>query len=197
MSTIIRTGNRKNILHGGGGGYHTQNLCLFTDIDDLQDVDADVDIDVDGEFDIIIDDSDNDNDNNNNHKTTKLINDCYYFNNSTGRKYIFKIKHTKKIWKLNDIFIQNMDYLYKTSRNFGKLGGTSTNIFDIDSTDISYFLHYYYMYAVLDTLNNENYQLSEYTCSVINSLYKFIEINNEASDLNKKIKLFLNLFQKV
>ena len=193
MNKFIRTG-------GGGGGFHTQNLCLFTDIEDLQDVDGnidtDIDSDIDGEFDINIDDINNDN-NNDICKTTKLINDFYYFNNSTGNKYIFKIKSTNKVWKLNDLFKQKMDYLYKTSRNFGKLGGASTNIFHIDSNDISYFLHYYYMYAILDTLKNDNNQLSKYMCSVINSLYEFIKINTYAFVLNKKIKLFLNLFENV
>ena len=88
-----------------------------------------------------------------------------------------------------------MDYFHKTSRNFEKLGGSSTNIFYLDSNDISYFLHYYYMYAILDTLRND--KLSKYMCSVINSLYEFIQTNNKAFVLNKKIKLFLNLFENV
>ena len=188
MSRFIR-------ICGGGGGVPKKNLCLFTDIDNLQDVNNDFDFN--GEFNINIDD-DNDNHKNiinNSLKTTKLIDDFYYFNNSTGKKYIFKIKSTNKVWKLNDLFKQKIDYLYKISRNFGKLGGASTNIFHIDSNDISYFLRDYYMYAILDTLNNN--QLSEYLCSVINSLYEFIKINKEAFVLNKKIKLFLNLFEKV
>ena len=41
------------------------------------------------------------------------------------------------------------------------------------------------MYAVLDTLKNDNNQLSEYVCSVIDSLYKFIKINTYAFVLNK------------
>ncbi len=191
MSKFIRT-------YGGGGGFNSQNLCLFTDIEDLQDVDAnidaDIDSDIDGEFDINIDDI-NDDIINNSLKTTKLIHDFYYFNNSTENKYIFTINPTNKVWKLNDLFKQNMNYLYKTSRNFEKLGGASKNIFHLDSNDISYFLHYYYMYAILDTLKND--KLSKYMCSVINSLYEFIKINNEAFVLNKKIKLFLNLFENV
>jgi hypothetical protein len=203
MSKFFKTsGGSKNTLYEGGGGIPKKNLCLFTDIEDLQDVDVDIDIDFDGEFDINIDDIDINNDNDNDNvinslEQIKLINDSYYFNNSTGGKYIFKIKPTKKVWKLNNHIKQKMNYLYKTSRNFGKLGGSSTNIFHIDSNDISYFLHYYYMYAVLDTLKNENNQLSEYLCSVISSLYEFIQINNEAFILNKKIKLFLNLFSRV
>ena len=204
MSKFIKTGGcSKNSLYEGGGGVPKKNLCLFTDIEDLQDVDVDIDIDIDvdfnGEFDINIDD-DNDNHKNiinNSLKTTKLIDDSYYFNNSTGKKYIFKIEPTNKVWKLNSYIKQKIDYLYKTSRNFGKLGGASKNIFHIDSNDISYFLHYYYMYAVLDTLKNDNNQLSEYVCSVIDSLYKFIKINTYAFVLNKKIKLFLNLFERV
>ena len=196
MSRFIRTGGgSKKSLYEGGGGVPKKNLCLFTDIDNLQDVNNDFDFN--GEFNINIDD-DNDNHKNiinNSLKTTKLIDDFYYFNNSTENKYIFKIKSTNKVWKLNDLFKQKIDYLYKISRNFGKLGGASTNIFHIDSNDISYFLHDYYMYAILDTLKNN--QLSEYLCSVINSLYEFIKINKEAFVLNKKIKLFLNLFEKV
>jgi hypothetical protein len=198
MSKFIKTGGggTKNSLYEGDG-FPNKNLCLFTDIEDLQDVDVDVDIDVDGEFDINIDDININNDINNDNDSVKLLDDYYYFNNSIGNKYIFKIKPTDKIWKLNDSIKQNIDYLYKTSRNFPKIGGGSTNIFHIDSNDISYFLHYYYMYAVLDTLKNVNNQLSEYICSVIDSLYEFVKINNEAFVLNKKIKLFLNLFENV
>ena len=205
MSKFIRTGGggSKNSLYEGGGS-SKKNICLFTDIEDLSDVD--IDTDIEGEFDIDINFDDiniDDNKNviknnpNNSLEKSKLLDDTYYFNNSIEYKYIFKIKPTNKVWKLNDYIKQNMDYLYKTSRNFPKLGGGSTNIFHIDSNDISYLLHYYYMYAILDTLNNVNNQLSEYLCSVINSLYEFVKINNEAFVLNKKIKLFLDLFENV
>ena len=134
MSRFIRT--------GGGGDAPTKNLCLFSDVD----IDADIDH--------------NKNKNvNKSLESVKLIDDFYYFNNSTENKYIFKIEPTNKVWKLNSYIKQKIDYLYKTSRNFGKLGGASTNIFHIDSNDISYFLHDYYMYAILDTLQNN--QLSE------------------------------------
>jgi len=201
---IILSGGSKNNLYESSGIGNNKNLCLFSDIEDLQDledVDVDIDPDVDGEFDIDIDDIDNNNDNNNNSinslEKVKLINDFYYFNSNIGGKYIFKIKHTDQVWELNEYIKQNMDYLYKTSRNFPKLGGASTNIFHIDTNDISYFLHYYYMYAILDTLKNDNNKLSDYICSVINSLYDFIKINNNAFNLNKKIKIFLNLFSRV
>jgi hypothetical protein len=195
----------KFISSCGGGSARTSvmtstipnNLCLFSDIEKLFDVDDD---DNNGEFDIIIDDSDDENNININNslKTTELINDFYYFNTSSeGKKYKLKIKSTTKVWKLNDHIKEKMDYLYKTSRNFGKIGGASSNIYHLDSNDISYFLNYYYMLSVLDTLNNDNNQLSEYTCSVINSLYEFVKANNEAFNLNKKIKLFLNFFTRV
>jgi hypothetical protein len=197
MSKFIRTVGSKNILYGGGGNA-SKNLCLFTDIEDLSVVSDDTDID--GEFDINIEDIDYDIKNVNTNKSLepfKLIDNSYYFSNNSSDKYIFTINPTNKVWKLNDLFKQKMGYLYKTSRNFGKLGGASTNIFHLDSNNISYFLHYYYMYAILDTLKNINNELSEYLCSVINSLYEFIKINNEAFVLNKKIKLFLNLFENV
>ena len=107
MNKFIRTGGgSKNSLYQGGGGVPNKNLCLFTDIEDLQDVDVDIDVDFNGEFDINIDDIDDDNYKNiinNSLKTTKLIDDIYYFNNSNGNKYIFKIKSTNKVWKLNDL----------------------------------------------------------------------------------------------
>jgi hypothetical protein len=204
MSKFIRTGGggSKNSLQQGNK--YNKNLCLFTDIEDLFDVDVDVgidvDTDVDVDVDVDVDDDDDDDVNINPNKsleTTKLIDDSYYFNNSTGNKYKFKIEPTDKVWKLNDHIKQNINYLYKISRNFPKLGGSSTNIFHIDKNDISYLLRYYYMYAILDTLKNDNNKLSEYLCSVIYSLYNFIQINNQAFDLNKKIKLFLNLFSRV
>ncbi len=193
----------KFISSCGGGSARTSfmasttpnNLCLFSDIEKLFNVNDDVD----GEFDIIIDTSDDENNININNslKTSKLIDDFYYFNTSTGgKKYKLKIKSTTKVWKLNDNFKQKNGYLNKASRNFGKIGGASSNIYHLDSNDISYFLNYYYMLSVLDTLNNNN-QLSEYTCSVINSLYEFVKANNEAFNLNKKIKLFLNFFTRV
>ncbi len=188
MSKFIRT-------YGGGGNAPTKNLCLFSDVD----IDVDIDIDIDFDIDVDIDDDDDDDIKNNNFnkllEPVKLIDDSYYFNNSTGNKYKFKIEPTDKVWKLNDFLKQKMDYFHKTSRNFEKLGGSSTNIFYLDSNDISYFLHYYYMYAILDTLRND--KLSKYMCSVINSLYEFIKINTYAFVLNKKIKLFLNLFENV
>jgi hypothetical protein len=197
MSKFIRTVDSKNILYGGGGNA-SKNLCLFTDIEDLSVVSDDTDID--GEFDINIEDIDYDIKNSNTNKSLKsikLIDDCYYFNNNSYGKYIFTINPTNKVWKLNNIFKQKINYLYKTSRNFEKLGGSTTNIFHIDSNNISYFLQYYYMYAILDTLKNMNNELSEYLCSVINSLYEFIKINTYAFNLNKKIKLFLNLFENI
>ena len=199
LSIILARGSKNEICRGGGGGGMNKNYSLFeSDNDD------------DGEFDINFtandNDTDNDNDNENDNKkinvinsleTTKLIDDLYYFNNSIGNNYIFKIKPTNKVWKLNDHIKQNMDYLYKTSRNFPKLGGSSTNIFYIDTNNVSYLLNYYYMYAILDTFKNNNNQLSQYLCSVIYSLYEFIQINNNAFILNKKIKLFLNLFTRI
>lgn len=196
----------KFISSCGGGSAKTSvmasttpnNLCLFSDIEKLFNVDDEVDNN--GEFDIIIDTSDDENNININNslKTSKLIDDFYYFNTNTeGKKYKLKIKSTTKVWKLNDNFKQKNGYLYKTSRNFGKIGGASSNIYHLDSNDISYFLNYYYMLSVLDTLNNDNNQLSEYTCSVINSLYDFVKANNESFNLNKKIKLFLNFFTRV
>jgi hypothetical protein len=199
MSKFIRTGGggSKNSLQQGNK--YNKNLCLFTDIEDLFDDDVDVGIDVDSDVDVDVDIDVGDVNINANKslEITKLIDDFYYFNNSTGGKYIFKINPTNKVWKLNDHIKQNINYLYKISRNFPKLGGSSTNIFHIDKNDISYLLRYYYMYAILDTLKNDNNQLSEYLCSVIYSLYDFIQINNKAFDLNKKIKLFLNLFSRV
>ena len=185
-------------ISGGGGNAPIKNLCLFSDVD--TDVDTDVDIDVDIDFDIDVDidvDIDDIKIKNVNKllEPVKLIDDIYYLNNSNGNKYIFKIEPTNKVWKLNDFIKQKIDYFHKTSRNFEKLGGSSTNIFHLDSNDISYFLHYYYMYAILDTLKND--KLSKYMCSVINSLYEFIQTNNKAFVLNKKIKLFLNLFENV
>ena len=210
MSVYVAANNSKNQLSKGGGSI-TKNYSLFEsdneeniiidEIDDNNDIDDIADIDNDINFnDIDIDSIINSNIDSNSKKSlepVKLIDDCYYFNNNTGGKYIFKIKPTNKVWKLNDHIKQNMDYLYKISRNFPKIGGGSTNIFHIDTNDISYFLHYYYMYAVLDTLKNDNNQLSDYICSVIYSLYDFIQINNNAFILNKKIKLFLNLFSRV
>jgi hypothetical protein len=205
--SIILAGGSKNEICGNGfrGIGINKNYSLFeSDNEDKND-----DGEFNGEFDININDNDsNDTDNekdyrninrkdNNSFKKIELINDCYYFNNSIECKYIFKIKPTNQVWVLNEYIKQKNDYLYKTSRNFPKLGGASTNIFYINTNDISYFLHYYYMFAILDTLNNNNNQLSQYLCSVIYSLYEFIKINNEAFVLNKKIKLFLNLFTKV
>ena len=183
MNKFIRTG-------GGGGNAPIKNLCLFSDVD----IDVDTDFDIDVDIDVDIDDIKIKNVNKS-LEPVKLIDDIYYLNNSNGNKYIFKIEPTNKVWKITNIFKKNMDYFHKTSRNFGKLGGASINIFHLDSNDISYFLHYYYMYAILDTLKND--KLSKYMCSVINSLYEFIQTNNKAFVLNKKIKLFLNLFENV
>ena len=90
-----------------------------------------------------------------------------------------------------------MNYLYKTSIHFEKLGGGSTNIFHLNSEEFSYFLRYYYMYAILDTLKNVNNELSEHLCSLINTLNEFVEANSDAVNINKKIKSFLKLFEKV
>ena len=201
MSVYVAANNSKNQLSKGGGSI-TKNYSLFESdneeniiIDEIDDNDINFnDIDIDSIINSNIDSIIN---SNKSLEPVKLIDDCYYFNNTTGGKYIFKIKPTNKVWKLNDHIKQNMDYLYKISRNFPKIGGGSTNIFHIDTNDISYFLHYYYMYAVLDTLKNDNNQLSDYICSVIYSLYDFIQINNNAFNLIKKIKLFLNLFTRI
>jgi hypothetical protein len=53
------------------------------------------------------------------------------------------------------------------------------------------------MYAILDTLKNVNNELSEHLCSLINTLNEFVEENNDAVNINKKIKSFLKLFEKV
>jgi hypothetical protein len=157
--------------------------CLFTDIEDLSDIEA-----------FTISDVEEEEDNND-----KLIEKHYYFNNFSPsyEKYIFTIKKNNSKWKLKECFKQKMNYLYKTSIHFEKLGGSSTNIFHLNSEEFSYFLRYYYMYAILDTLKNVNNELSEHLCSLINTLNEFVEENNDAVNINKKIKSFLKLFEKV
>jgi hypothetical protein len=197
MSVYVDSSSKNQLCKDGGS--ITKNYSLFEsdneeniniDDNDINFNDIDIDSNIDSNIDSIIN-------NNKSLEPVKLIDDFYYFNNNVGGKYIFKIKPTNKVWKLNEHIKQNMNYLYKTSRNFPKIGGGTTNIFYIDTNDISYFLHYYYMYAILDTLKNDNNQLSDYICSVINSLYDFIKINNNAFNLNKKIKIFLNLFSRI
>ena len=89
----------------------------------------------------------------------------------------------------------DLKFFDKISEKFPKIGGgrkmISKYLFDEDT--ISIYLSFVYKCAIMDTLKYN--ELSSFTCVIINTLYEFIQDNEEEIIINKIID-FLNLFEK-
>lgn len=89
----------------------------------------------------------------------------------------------------------DLKFFDKISVKFPKIGGgrkmISKYLFDEDT--ISIYLIFVYKCAIMDTLKYN--ELSSFTCVIINTLYEFIQDNEEEFIINKIID-FLNLFEK-